>query len=128
MREIKFRAWDKAEKQMRYLTDIVKLGKSETDRHIHMQFTGLKDKNGKEVYDGDRVSLRFEEAFFSDTIVGEIDWSDSGSGWIVDFPDRGHSILISSLDIDYAQLEVIGNIYESKDLLDNGSDSRIIKK
>jgi uncharacterized phage protein (TIGR01671 family) len=68
-REIKFRAWDKIDKIMRQVTcynlydEYVRLdednsGNSITrkiDDVILMQFTGLLDKNGKEIYEGDIV-------------------------------------------------------------------------
>jgi len=64
MREIKFRAWDKKLKQ---LSIPVQISNPPTPGHerglILMQFTGLKDKNGKEIYEGDVV--RHGEGFGS---------------------------------------------------------------
>ena len=111
MREIKFRAWDKNNKQwiycevrsggegyvefrrVRYLTSI------ETEEW--QQYTGLKDKNGKEIYEGD--------------ILGQ------EGGWIIEVKYINGGFRLNTNHIsDYSiskWYKVIGNIYENPELL-----------
>ena len=64
MREIKFRAWDNKQNKMRndgfsiYYDGSIQFADSiESKDFILMQYTGLKDKNGKEIYEGDILIL-----------------------------------------------------------------------
>ncbi len=65
MREIKFRAWNNQDKEM-YGDDVAKLllyeeavgKKYDKEKWVIKQFTGLQDKNGKEIYEGDIVEFR----------------------------------------------------------------------
>jgi len=106
MRELKFRAWDKIDKIMVSGSDyfssmdfIYPIGFQVKDHHdiIIMQYTGLKDKNGKEIYEGDWIKTK----------TGYIDfvrWSDDYAGF---FP-----FFVSG--INESDLEIIGNVYENK--------------
>jgi uncharacterized phage protein (TIGR01671 family) len=74
-----------------------------------MQYTGLKDKNSKEIYEGDIV--KFEKEI---EVVG---WNDDHVGFR---PTIGGFVSIGESDQWFNRLsdsEVIGNIYENKDLL-----------
>lgn len=113
-REIKFRAWDG--KMMLNKTMFDRNWYSEDDRVVCglmpnqkryfkvMQYTGLKDKNGKEIYEGDIV-LYQDEPF-------KYEWNCNGH-WMCKRIDDNFSRVI-----DYWQAEVIGNIYENPELLE----------
>ena len=108
MRKIKFRAWDKTNKKMwQYpfgLYDVPfwigdEISKSEKRGEI-MQFTGLKDKNRKEVYEGDIVMINLK-------LISVISFKNGKFG----YKDREYHF---SLDED---IKILGNIYENPELL-----------
>lgn len=136
MREIKFRAWDKLEEEMLDNEAIfgnelcVQTGHQDED-FIFMQYTGLHDKNGAEIYEGDIVIQDGYPWFDANTLnyVGVIEWVYSQ--WQVIYKSvnalkRGVSNGINiGLNDDgvnedeQSDWEVIGNIYEHSYLLDN---------
>jgi uncharacterized phage protein (TIGR01671 family) len=114
-REIKFRAWDNKFKCMRGLkiTDLFSIrsdgevNTNNNDEMILMQFTGLKDKNGKEIYEGDIVLVENKGDV-------EIIFDYGAFGF---YYDGGFDFLSSEYD-EENEMEVIGNIYESPELLE----------
>lgn len=85
---------------------------------VLMLFTGLKDKNKKEVYEGDIIDFWYEEMFFSGTVMGVVEWDEECAGFRIDVPTKGVSVLLARLDIEYSLLEVQGNEYENPGLMD----------
>lgn len=126
MREIKFRAWVPEAESFIYTDDLTVVidnqtillwGCGEWSKHkveCVQQFTGLKDKNGKEIYEGDIV----ETVTASGNPFGTIDvvrYQDGGFK-LVDDTDSLLPIYIG--DKEVISIEIIGNIYEDKHLLD----------
>ena len=130
MREIKFRAWDKEIKRMLCVLEIDFLEETvgtyrryynRFNNLVLMQFTGLEDKNGREIYEGDIVkfdpqSPRSEE--LPNPRYGEMGeiFFDIGS-FAVRPIDRKREGLEFFLD-ELGEWVVVGNIYENKELLD----------
>jgi len=119
MREIKFRAWDKFNKRMSavfYLEESPVFANFFTPTNLNenmvvMQYTGLKDKNGKEIYDGDIVFLEDR------TDKYKVEYTDNYARFFF----RGiNAQTITDFTRDKVS-EIIGNIYEHSHLLDNNS-------
>jgi uncharacterized phage protein (TIGR01671 family) len=144
-REIKFRAWHPVRKEM---LQVISLHNLHSQVNVHSdlaiddesqkvlsthhslsavqsdiaycQFTGLKDKNGKEIYEGDILDLSEPLQFTGNkpkqkmpTKRGKIIFHE-GSFLI---KQKSKKVRLSSLTIRYCGLEVIGNIYENPELL-----------
>ena len=131
-REIKFRAWDKVNNKMMFPSTIgfgnvnnrvVVMASLEIDENTMalnndglrfkddfelMQYTGLKDKNGKEVYEGDILKSDLDEV-----MIDTVEWDADG----VSFHLKNVSTGFSQLRIEDWEWEVIGNIYENPELL-----------
>lgn len=105
-RKIAFRAWDKKNKIMN------KLQPKELENIILMQYTGLQDKNGKEIYEGDVVK------WFSNRVEKAIVQFSNGIFQLkIQEPENDDYYM----DILYNwtnTIEVIGSIYENPELLD----------
>lgn len=123
MREFKFRAWD-TEKQKMAIVNFIGLNDYEVGMEDEecrrwratypyvcrlMQYTNLKDKNGKEIYEGDILKVKVDDGeanlYVKYTngeyrVVNEGRWEDSLYAYMY-----------------FGDVEIVGNIYENKDLL-----------
>lgn len=113
MREIKFRAYIKKSRKM-VDVNVLRLqgwmigndGDSYNENeYILMQYTGLKDKNGKEIYEGDIVR-------WDDGTSDNIKWMDEFGCW-------GTEVTNFLCNCNFEQFAVIGNIYENPELLED---------
>lgn len=160
MRNIKFRVWDIDRKRMRGVADIkwfdngdIRVNATESDRNyeplLHMkdykgselkefelmQYTGLKDKNNKEIYEGDIIEFTWEEDSCwgeAGTYVGCIKFNEgvfevvyikrekirkySDGSWSENHDEDDIRAFISWTGSNY--IECLGNIYENPELLE----------
>ena len=140
MREIKFRAWsfglkkmfsaeEMTQDQMALLPDghfanihshSVKLSRIFShDEMLPMQFTGLFDKNGKEIYEGDVAKVLWAEGTYRGSAYnGGLNYTEFG---VMKFDDGRFSFHLKDSLLEESSedliIEVIGNIYENPELL-----------
>lgn len=113
-REIKFRVWDIDKKKfIQGLTlRVDNMSESKKDWHILSQFTGLHDKNGKEIYEGDIVTITHNNVTAKGTAKVIFSYEYSG-GWVV----TSNGIDRLNIGTRPKSFEIIGNIYENPELL-----------
>lgn len=123
-RQFQFRAWNESKKQMTYLESQYvseALHYHEQGSHVLMQACGLKDKNGKEIYEGDVV--RYIQPSLS---------QNAKKDFVVEYEDYNcRFVLTDSISITYGfdrlelvcidnlhqpDIQIIGNIYENPEL------------
>ena len=124
----KFRVWDSVEKKFVehfFITDnglICNMEKPtsgynspvpiEKSELILMQFTGLKDKNGKDIFEKDIVNFKGRKAI--------VKWHGSYASFIYEFVDelQNRTTKWQPLYLSYYKFEVIGNSLENPELLE----------
>lgn len=137
-REIKFRAWDQLSKCFIYPNSpsrqhhFISLSGSFINfqngsggnEYVLQQFTGLLDKNGKEIYEGDICNIRrYEHLDKTKTwIKGEVLWGCE-HGWVFRsyYNDNKNGDFYGTRFVEANGIEIIGNIFENPELLNNAT-------
>lgn len=113
MREIKFRAWEKGVRQMKYCLVLGGPCFSENDLFVILQYIEAKDRNGKEIYEGDIFTMTYG-GYPQKWQVGEI--SPYGVTFIrLTIPPLASPYHYRELR-HKEEIEVIGNIYENPEM------------
>lgn len=142
MREHKFRIWWKGVKEMRHFSKgYIQCGHKDFQTGIifpieengqgvflgHgevMQFTGLKDANGKDIYECDILSGHFSNG---EELLQEVRYNEQSACFgAVNLPENKYSSRINGINqlwIDEFQKKVIGNVFQNPELIEDGAKS-----
>ncbi|WP_288551347.1 YopX family protein [uncultured Lacticaseibacillus sp.] len=121
-REIKFRAWQPQVKRMFEVGDIDFIKEEvmlrqwgwESSNDIDlMQYTGLKDNNGREIYGGDIVRTGEDNIGDPDPMIGQVIMREGS--WLIENEKKQEAMELFS---EITSREVIGNIFENPELLE----------
>lgn len=123
MRELKFRAWDIDNKKYEYdiairpINRIIDIEIFNNEmypvefRGIVEQYTGLKDKNGKEIYEGSMVKSENGQRY------GFVEYIEVDGAFMIWWTSENEFIYLGEAIRKYEDLEVIGNVHEGPELL-----------
>jgi hypothetical protein len=108
MRTFKFRVWDNVDYMSSpfSFSDIQESNIQFTKGCIVMQYTGLKDKNGVDIYEGDLL----DENGYLFEVIWDKQWAKFKLQWrtkAIQFPEWNRGV----------QMSIIGNIYQNQDLI-----------
>lgn len=153
-REIKFRAWDNENKYiviskqgvftaLRNSMNIVRqadgyyndgdLLKPNKEKYILMQYTGLHDKNGKEIYEGDIVKVYFKKGAWKYNNKNYYGYKNGKVQYCVDcfilyienYKEKIYPLSsFCNNNNNINELEVIGNVWEDSDLLNDSENTK----
>lgn len=90
-----------------HITDFI------VDKDTVGQYTGLKDKNGVEIYEGDIVSEKGHYVNSNKLVYQKIQWKENYSCWL-----RGEYQRLTPKNIKIYDIEVVGNIYDNPELIE----------
>ncbi len=119
MREIKYRAWNGKGIFVELFDSIYELQKAdktkeEIDSMVFEQFTGLRDKNGREIYEGDVVQFRM--SYKTETWIGEVKYEECVAAFMISAMN-GEPWCSREFGIGTIEPKIIGNIHENPELL-----------
>lgn len=80
------------------------------------QFTGLCDKNGKKIWENDILMAHLDESYPEDTTYETVEWGVAG--WVTHEAGSMDREYIDKFDLEH--FEVVGNIFDNKELLQEG--------
>ena len=133
MRDIKFRCWDTENKEMLEVQELdyedsyngqpmirttMYSDYFDTEDMILMQYVGLKDKNGNEIYEGDIIFIKGETKLLD--IKGKVEYSNILAQFII--TNTGSIVNEAEPLGDYEEedIEIIGNGFDNPELLEEG--------